>query len=109
MCIRDSVINRGGLKIPVGELEAAIQSHPAVAEAVAIGFPDQKLGERICAVVALRAGRALTLEQLVAHLEAQQIARYMLPERLEIVEALPRNLTGKPLKRELVARFRAAS
>ncbi len=103
------VINRGGLKIPVGELEAAIQSHPAVAEAVAIGFPDQKLGERICAVVALRAGRALTLEQLVAHLEAQQIARYMLPERLEIVEALPRNLTGKPLKRELVARFRAAS
>mgnify|MGYP000252024831 CR=1 FL=1 len=103
------VINRGGLKIPVGELEAAIQSHPAVAEAVAIGFPDERLGERICAVVALRPGATLSLEQLVAHLEAQQIARYMQPERLEIVDALPRNPTGKPLKRELVTRFRAAS
>ncbi len=100
------VINRGGLKIPVGELEAAIQSHPAVAEAVAIGYPDEKLGERICAVVALRAGEALTLAQLVAHLESLQIARYMLPERLEIVAALPRNPTGKPLKRELVQQFR---
>jgi len=44
------VINRGGLKIPVGELEAVIQEHPAVAEAVAIGFPDPQLGERIAAV-----------------------------------------------------------
>ena len=103
------VINRAGLKIPVGELEAAIQSHPAVAEAVAIGFPDEQLGERICAVVVLRSGATLSLEQLVAHLEAQQIARYMLPERLELLAALPRNLTGKPLKRELVRTFRGAS
>ena len=102
------MINRGGLKIPVGELEAAIQSHPAVAEAVAIGYPDEKLGERICAVAALRPGETLTLTTLVAHLESQQIARYMLPERLELVVALPRNLTGKPLKRELVARIRGA-
>jgi cyclohexanecarboxylate-CoA ligase len=103
------VINRGGLKIPVGELEAAIQSHPAVAEAVAIGYPDEKLGERICAVVALRAGETLALPQLVAHLEALQIARYMRPERLEIVAALPRNATGKVLKRELVQQIRGAS
>jgi acyl-CoA synthetase (AMP-forming)/AMP-acid ligase II len=103
------VINRGGLKIPVGELEAAIQSHPAVAEAVAIGYPDEKLGERICAVVAPRPGATLTLAELVAHLEAQQIARYMLPERLERVTALPRNPSGKPLKRELVARIRGAA
>jgi acyl-CoA synthetase (AMP-forming)/AMP-acid ligase II len=93
------VINRGGLKIPVGELEAAMQSHPAVAEAVAIGYPDERLGERICAVVALRPGATLDLPQLLAHLEAQGIALFMRPERLEIVEALPRNLTGKPLKR----------
>ena len=102
------VINRGGLKIPVGELEAAIQAHPAVAEAVAIGYPDDTLGERICAVVVLRVGETLDLAQLVAHLESLQIARYMLPERLELMTALPRNLSGKPLKRELVAQFRGA-
>lgn len=100
------VINRGGLKIPVGELEAVIQEHPAVAEAVAIGYPDPKLGERICAVVAPRAGASLALEDLVAHVEARGIARFMWPERLELVASLPRNVTGKVLKRELMARFR---
>lgn len=100
------VINRGGLKIPVGELEAVIQEHPAVAEAVAIGFPDVQLGERIAAVVALRPGASLSLEALVGHVESRGIARYMWPERLERVEALPRNVTGKVLKRELVARFK---
>ena len=102
------VINRGGLKIPAGELEAVIQEHPAVAEAVAIGVPDPQLGERIAAVVALRPGASLALEQLIAHVEARGIARFMWPERLEIVEALPRNVNGKVLKRELMARYRAA-
>ena len=62
------VINRGGAKIPVGELEAAIQDHPDVSEAAAIGYPDERLGERICAVVALRPGATLTLDALVDHL-----------------------------------------
>jgi acyl-CoA synthetase (AMP-forming)/AMP-acid ligase II len=100
------VINRGGLKIPVGELEAAIQEHPQVAEAVALGYPDERLGERICAVVALRPGASLSLAELVAHLQARGIARFMLPERLEIVAALPRNPAGKALKRELIALIR---
>src|SRR5207344_3044464 len=77
------VINRGGVKIPVGELEAAIQDHPGVGEAVAIGYPDERLGERICAVVALRPGATLTLDTLVDHLTQRSIPRYMLPERLE--------------------------
>ncbi len=95
------VINRGGVKIPVGELEAAIQDHPSVSEAVAIGCPDEILGERICAVVALRPGATLTLEELVQHLGEKAIPRFMRPERLEFVTELPRNPTGKPLKREL--------
>ena len=103
------VINRGGLKIPVGEIEAAIQEHPAVAEAVAIGYPDPQLGERICAVVALRPGATLELAALVAHVESRGIARYMWPERLEVVAALPRNVTGKVLKRELIARYRGST
>jgi len=85
----------------VGELEAAIQDHPDVSEAVAIGYPDERLGERICAVVTLRPGATLTLEALVQHLAAKNIPRFMRPERLEFVAALPRNPTGKPLKREL--------
>lgn len=101
------VINRGGAKIPVGELEAAIQDHPDVAEAAAIGYPDERLGERICAVVALRPEASLTLDALVDHLAQRNIPRYMLPERLEIVAALPRNLTGKPLKREIIRQLSA--
>ncbi len=97
------VINRGGLKIPAGELEAPMNEHPGLSEAVAIGYPDEHLGERICAVVVLRAGWSLTLEELVAYLVDKGVARFMLPERLEIVAALPRNLSGKPLKRELAA------
>jgi cyclohexanecarboxylate-CoA ligase len=101
------VINRGGMKIPVGELEAAIQDHAGVREAVAIGYPDERLGERICAVVALQPGASLTLEELVDHLALRDIPRFMQPERLEVVAALPRNPTGKPLKRELVRQLLA--
>lgn len=96
------VINRGGLKIPAGELEAALQALPGVQEAAAIGYPDQRLGERICAVIVPVRGVALSLQDLVAQLDAAGVARYMWPERLEIVDALPRNLTGKVLKRELI-------
>lgn len=95
------VINRGGLKIPAGELEAAIQALPGVREATAIGYPDERLGERICAVVVAAPGADITLEGLIAELAEAGIARFMWPERLELVESLPRNTTGKILKREL--------
>ena len=95
------VINRGGVKIPVGELEAAIQRHPKILEAAAIGYPDARIGERICVVAALMSGAVLTLEELIADLAAASVAKYMLPERLEIVSALPRNAVGKILKRQL--------
>jgi acyl-CoA synthetase (AMP-forming)/AMP-acid ligase II len=96
------VINRGGVKIPVGELEAALQALPEVQEAAAIGYPDERLGERICAVVVPAPGSRLTLDALIDRLVQQGMARYMLPERLELVSSMPRNLTGKVLKRELV-------
>lgn len=102
------VINRGGVKIPVGELEAAMQALPEVQEAAAIGYPDERLGERICAVMVLQPGQTLTLDALIDRLERGGMARYMLPERLELVESMPRNLTGKVLKRELVQSLIAA-
>lgn len=103
------VINRGGLKIPAGELEAAVQALPSVQEAAAIGFPDERLGERICAVVVPMPGATLSLEELIAELSEAGIARFMRPERLELVESLPRNPTGKILKRELVRRLLAGN
>ena len=70
-------------------------------EASCAAYPDERLGERFCAVVALRPDQALSLEELTAHLKAHDIATYKLPEKLRVVEALPRNPLGKVLRREL--------
>lgn len=95
------IIIRGGLNISPAELDALIETHPSVREASCVGYPDERLGERVCAVVALRPGATLSLDDLVAHLRARELAAFKLPERLRIVEGLPRNALGKVLKREL--------
>ena len=105
---KDLVI-RGGMNIAPAELETLIAAHPAVAEVAVVGYPDEILGERVCAFVALRPGAELALPDLVAHLAGQHIASYKLPERLEVVDALPRNPVGKILKRELRQRIRKES
>jgi non-ribosomal peptide synthetase component E (peptide arylation enzyme) len=66
-----------------------------------VGYPDDVLGERVCAVVVPKPGMGITLAELIEHLSRQEIASYKLPERFEIREALPRNPLGKILKREL--------
>jgi acyl-CoA synthetase len=95
------LIIRGGMNVAPAELETMIASHPDVAEVAVVGYPDDVLGEKVCAVVALKPGRSLTLSDVVDHLSAQQIASYKLPERLEVLDALPRNPVGKILKRDL--------
>lgn len=95
------LIIRGGMNIAPVALEAMIGEHPAVAEVAVIGDPDEVMGERVAAVVALRDGEDLTLDGLVEFLRAREIASYQLPERLEIHAELPRNAVGKLLKREL--------
>jgi acyl-CoA synthetase (AMP-forming)/AMP-acid ligase II len=97
---RDQVI-RGGMNIAPAELEGLISDHPAVADVAVIGDPDERLGERVAAVVVLRAGTSLTLEELVAWLRERSIASFKLPERLEVRDELPRNAVGKVLKRTL--------
>jgi non-ribosomal peptide synthetase component E (peptide arylation enzyme) len=89
------------MNIAPAELETLIASHPSVADVAVVGYPDDLLGEKVCAVLVLRPGAELSLADLTKHLLAQQIATYKLPERLEIVEELPRNPVGKILKREL--------
>lgn len=89
------IIIRGGENIPVVEVEGLLFRHPAVAEVAIVGYPDARLGERACAFVRLREGASLSFAEMVAHLEAQRMARQYIPERLEIVEELPRTPSGK--------------
>ncbi|MDN5766169.1 MAG: acyl--CoA ligase [Humibacillus sp.] len=95
------VVIRGGMNIAPAELEGMIAAHPAVAEVAVIGDPDEVMGERVAAVVVLADGQQLELDHLVGFLQERKIASYKLPERLEVIDVLPRNPVGKLLKREL--------
>ena len=95
------LINRGGMKIAPAEVEDLLLEHPAVAEAALVGYPDEVLGEKSCAVIVTRPGSQTTPDELLAHLRARHIASYKLPERFEFVESLPHNAIGKVLRREL--------
>jgi acyl-CoA synthetase len=95
------LIIRGGMNIAPAELETMIASHPDVADVAVVGYPDEVLGEKVCAVVVVKAGHTITQQGVVDHLIAQQIASYKLPERVEIRSELPRNPVGKILKRRL--------
>lgn len=100
--IKDAII-RNAENISALEIEGVLAAHPAVDDVAVIGVPDTRTGERVCAVVVTRTG--VTLESLFAHCQSRGLSKHKAPERMEIVEALPRNLTGKVLKNELRARF----
>jgi acyl-CoA synthetase (AMP-forming)/AMP-acid ligase II len=96
------IIVRGGFNISSEELEALLLAHPKVREAAIVGYPDDNLGERVCAVVVPQAGATLELPELVAFLRTEKkVASYKLPEKLLLLDALPRNPVGKVLKRDL--------
>jgi cyclohexanecarboxylate-CoA ligase len=95
--VRD-VINRGGEKIPVAEMEQLLSDHPAIRDVAIVAMPDARLGERACAFVALRAGARLDFDQMQHYLDACQVAKHYWPERLEIVDDLPRTPSGKVQK-----------
>ncbi|HEX6501494.1 MAG TPA: AMP-binding protein [Micromonosporaceae bacterium] len=97
------VIARGGEKIPVVEVEAALLRHPAVRDVALIGYPDERLGERACAV--LVADAPLTVDDLRVHLDSLGMARQYWPERVELVDALPKTPSGKIQKYLLRQRF----
>ena len=98
---KKDLINRGGEKIGAEEVEALILSHPAVLNIACVPMPDPVLGERMCAFAILREGRSLTLEDLTAFLVDKGLARFKLPERLEIVDDLPLSQFGKVAKNVL--------
>lgn len=92
------VIDRGGVKFSPREVEELLFDHPAIANAALVGMPDLKLGERTCAFVVPKTGATVNLEAVVSYLKAKGLATHKLPERLEIVDALPVTATGKVQK-----------
>jgi 2,3-dihydroxybenzoate-AMP ligase len=99
---KKDLINRGGEKISAEEIENLILAHPAVQNVACVGMPDAVLGERMCACVILRPGQALTFEALVQFLADKEIAKYKLPERLEVLDDFPVSTFGKVSKKTLV-------
>ena len=87
-------INSGGEKIYPEEVEEALKGHPEVFDALVLGVPDDRFGERVAAVVAARPGTAPTLEDLAAHCR-QTIAGYKVPRALVLVDAVKRTPAGK--------------
>jgi len=87
-------INSGGEKIYPEEVEAALKSHPAIFDAVAVGVPDERWGERVAALVQLREGQSITLPELDAHARTL-IAGYKVPRQLTLVEEIARHASGK--------------
>jgi 2,3-dihydroxybenzoate-AMP ligase len=93
------LIDRGGEKINAEEVELLVAGHPAVADVALVGMPDPRLGERGCAYVVPRdPHNPPTLAGIGAYLEAEGLAKYKWPERLELIGALPRTQVGKVAK-----------
>ncbi|OBG19278.1 class I adenylate-forming enzyme family protein [Mycobacterium sp. 852002-51057_SCH5723018] len=102
--IKDAII-RNAENVSALEVENALAAHPAVADVAVIGVPDPRTGERVCAVVVPASADAVSLESLVRHCRSQGLSRYKHPERLVIVDALPRNQFGKVIKKDLREAF----
>ncbi|MEY2590431.1 MAG: steroid-24-oyl-CoA synthetase [Acidimicrobiaceae bacterium] len=97
---KDMVL-RAGENIYCAEVEAALYEHPAVHEAAVFGIPHERLGEEVAAAVFLRQGETATVEELQAHV-AERLASFKVPTRIIVNhEPLPRNASGKILKRQL--------
>jgi cyclohexanecarboxylate-CoA ligase len=95
------VIIRGGENIPVVEIESLLYRHPAIAMAAIVAYPDERLGERACAVVVLKPGQNLDLPGLVDYLKSQKVAAQYIPEKLDIRDAMPATPSGKIQKFKL--------
>lgn len=98
------VVNRGGEMIAAAEVEAHLAAHPAVVAAAVVGFPDPALGERSCAVVVAPSG-APTPAEFREFLRRRGLAAFKWPDRVEVVDDLPRTALGKVDKKQVRARL----
>lgn len=90
------IINRGGMKISPAELDVALEEYPDVVEGAVCAYPDERLGEKICACLVVQPGKeAPGMEALQAYMLDHGFAKFKLPERIELFDQLPRNPLGK--------------
>jgi fatty-acyl-CoA synthase len=104
---KKDIIIRGGNNVHAADVEAVIHDHPAVVEAAVVGAPHEVLGEDVAAFVVLSPGAGATAEDIREHC-ATRLADYKVPRRIELVDELPKNATGKVLKADLRDRLRQA-
>ena len=97
--IKDMIIS-GGENIYPAEVESAICDHPDVAEAAVIGIPDDKWGEAVKAIVVMKPGKQATATDII-NFTRERIAGFKTPKSVDFLEALPRNPSGKILRRNL--------
>jgi long-chain acyl-CoA synthetase len=103
------MIVTGGENVYSGEVEAVILEHPAVREVAVFGIPDPQWGELVAACVVLKSGVNISVEALIVHCR-ERLANYKVPRHLELSEPdLPKNGSGKVLKRLLRERFWAGA
>ena len=98
---KKDLINRGGEKISAEEVENLILMHPAVQDVACVPMPDANMGEKMCAFVILKAGQSLQLKALIDFLMTKEIAKFKLPERLEVLADFPVSTFGKVSKKAL--------
>lgn len=101
------VIIRGGENIPVVEIESLLYRHPDISMAAIVAYPDERLGERACAVVVPKPGRAIDLRSVVEFLKGEKVAVQYIPERLVVRESMPSTPSGKIQKFKLRELLRA--
>jgi acyl-CoA synthetase (AMP-forming)/AMP-acid ligase II len=101
--VKDMIVS-GGENVYPAEVENAVASHPDVADVAVIGVPDERWGEAVKAMVVLKSGAKATAEDIIAYARTR-IAGYKLPKSVDFIADLPRNPTGKVLRRELRAPY----
>jgi acyl-CoA synthetase (AMP-forming)/AMP-acid ligase II len=92
------IIIRGGFNISAQEVENILLGHPKILDVAAVAMPDEALGEKVCVYVVPKGEEAPEMEEIRAFMKDKGIAIYKIPERIEIIGAIPRNPVGKILK-----------
>ncbi len=89
------VIIRGGENIPVVEIESLLYKHPAAAQVAVVAYPDERLGERACAVIVAKTGKTIDIAAMSDFLKEQRVSLQYIPEKLIVRDALPATPSGK--------------
>jgi acyl-CoA synthetase (AMP-forming)/AMP-acid ligase II len=100
----DMVIS-GGVNIYPAEIEFMLGAHGAVLDCAVFGIPDEEWGEQLKALVVLKPGGRMTMEDLIAFCK-DHLAHHKVPRSVDFIDEIPHNPSGKPLKRELRAKYR---